>query len=342
MKLFSPSLWRRSRRAFTLIELLVVIAIIGILIALLLPAVQKVREAANRAKCANNMRQLGLAMHNFNDAYQAFPPGCGGLGKDCGNFGNKYGPPFAATWGTIWFLLLPYIEQDTLYKASYDTSFGFQGGEYYPPYAHHYSDAIKIYTCPSDPSVQTNGQVTDDEPGENRNPWGACSYAVNVQVVCKTEIRNGVEGYFVEDGSGAEGHPRIETVTDGLSNTIFFAEKYAKCSNATFPYGGSFWAYWNVFGTAIKDPPFGPKHAGFAVSFWDNGAKTIGPNSKFILQPNPYQGNCDPTRASTGHSGGMNVALGDGSVRSLSSAISGTTWWAALTPNKGDLLGSDW
>ena len=127
-----------------------------------------------------------------------------------------------------------------------------------------------------------------------------------------------------------------------MSNTILFAEKYARCTNAaTMMDGGCYWAYW-----ATQDDPtgivLGPKHPGFAISFWDGGAVSIGPNSKFQYRPTPFLGNCDPTRASTPHAGGIVVGMADGSARVISISISPTTWWAACTPATGDILGNDW
>src|SRR6476620_3440833 len=131
------------RRGFTLIELLVVIAIIAILIGLLLPAVQKVREAANRIKCGNNLKQLGLAAHHYHDSNGHLPPGIG------------YFPTTNGAFGTYWFNLLPYVEQDNLFNSSLGPV-PFPGGPtaaYFPGNQDVYSRPVKVFLCPSDPSA---------------------------------------------------------------------------------------------------------------------------------------------------------------------------------------------
>jgi prepilin-type N-terminal cleavage/methylation domain-containing protein len=308
------------RRGFTLIELLVVIAIIAVLIGLLLPAVQKVREAANRMKCGNNLRQLGLAAHQYHDVNQHLPPGIG------------YTPLVAGgVWGGHWFHLLPYLEQGDLYNSALGPVALSTGPItlYCPINNNVYRQPVKTLLCPSDPSVDPSGVVA-----VNGISWGASCYAVNSQVSAPTP-------------GDPQGKTRLADITDGTSNTILYAEKYARCTSTSRALdGGSLWAYCasRVFDLPPPmNPPFKPFPAGFAIGGGYFGNPFVpGPGSKFQVQPTPFLGNCDPTRAATAHPGGMLVCLADGSVRPLAPSISGTTWWAAVTPSGGEVLGSDW
>jgi hypothetical protein len=286
-------------------ELLVVLAIMATLTGLLLPALQKARESANRATCANNLRQVGLACHHFHDDFHTLPPGIGFRSRD-----------LSQPYGTAFFHLLPYLEQGALYKKAMFNGF------FYVMNNNVYASPVHVFVCPSDPSVGGNGLVTDNQG----TTWGASSIAGNVQVFCKVDSSGNLDD--------PQGDARIPaSIPDGTSGTILLAEKYARCTNATYPEGGSFWAY-SVTGQYAE-----PLHPGFEVSW--NGY-SIGPESKFQYQPSPYFGNCNPTLASTPHTGGIQVCLVDGSVRNISPAVSENTWWAACTPRGGEVLGNDW
>jgi len=290
----------QRQRGFTLIELLVAICIIAILIGLLLSAVQRVREGAARVKCQNNLHQIGLALHNYHSVHDKFPGGVG---------------PWAAGQEPAIFLIptLPFLEQDNLYNQA--VQYGFNDPRVR-------CQSVKIFICPDDPTVRPDGTATDPAG----QVWGACNYAGNAQVFCE------VDSTFLI--VNADGKPTINKITDGTSNTILLAEKYARCTskqNIPYPIGGSFWAY-SVTGGLAR-----PYHPGFAIS-WNN--ECIGTGSVFQYQPSPDD--CDPGRTATAHTQIMNVFVADGSVRPINRSISGATWWAACTPNGGEVLGSDW
>jgi prepilin-type N-terminal cleavage/methylation domain-containing protein len=319
----SPKNDRRS--GLTLIELLVVIAIIAILISLLVPAVQRVREAANRTQCTNNLKQIGLAAQLYHDAHKHLPPVIG------------YYPPAREAFGTGFFHLLPHLEQDNLYRSAL-------GSVPFPPpdgptvvlspgNNNVYSQPVKTFLCPSDPSVGPDGVVTI-----NGCPFGASSYAPNAMVMSDRVAMT------------PQGKTRIDAdIPDGTSNTILYAEKYARCTKPTmapkFQDGGTAWAYSGA-PYAFQPPPMSPPRLGFAPGFAIRTLAALGApdaiNEGSIFQVQPRPGDCDPTRAATAHAGGILVGLADGSVRTLAPSMSGKTWWAAVTPAGGEAMGSDW
>jgi prepilin-type N-terminal cleavage/methylation domain-containing protein len=305
----------RRRPGFTLIELLVVIAIIAVLIGLLLPAVQQVRAAAARAQCSNNLHQIGIAVHNSHDSIGHLPPAFGWYPAITGGPGNGFGNPF--------FHLLPYMEQGDLYRISAQPPPPFPGTRYQSG-SIVWTRPVKTYLCPSDPSV-SSGMAAQGPRGQK--DWAAGCYGANAQVfgVVSNPLNGTLSSYL--------GSARIPaSFSDGTSQTILFAEKYASCGN-----GGSAWGEWN---TLAPDSLWMP----LLADSIGRGGGAVGPGSKFQCKPNPYTSAavCNPALAQTAHSGGILVCLGDASVRFVTSGVSGPTWWEAFTPSAGDLLGSDW
>jgi prepilin-type N-terminal cleavage/methylation domain-containing protein len=339
--------WRETaRRGFTLIELLVVIAIIAILVGLLLPAVQKVREAAARVKCANNLHQMALACHNANDTYHRLPP-------MASTFAGAYYAP-------LFFHLLPFVEQQNTWNSAAWLDPTAQVGQANPNQAAVINigiiwptwdsvtvggatwlrkTKIDVYRCPSDPSL---GMCLDWCDGDS-------SYAGNFQV-----FGGGGNANTPPSVSNAttvwDGGARIPaTFTDGTSNTILFAEKYSRCDGGSL--GGTWWMRGILHGSKSLGGS-DDSYPGDGLSAVFGGGVGIdgtlwaqGPGSLWLQQPLRFTdpaGQCNRQFASSAHTAGMNVALGDGSVRFLAQGMSGSTWWIAVVPNDGLPLGTDW
>jgi prepilin-type N-terminal cleavage/methylation domain-containing protein len=309
----------RRWRGFTLIELLVVIAIIAILIGLLLPAVQKVREAAARTQSSNNLKQMSLALHNMNDTYNALPLPVGSYPR--ANSQDTFLNPPATIVGTVQFFMLPFIEQDNVYKAQA----ALHPDSWWCGYG------IKTYVSPTDPTAPADGFP------DHSNPRAGTSYAPNEAVFASgltivPGFRNGNVGPTARIPA---------TFVDGTSNTIVFAEKYMICgpspgSTAAFYWGetcidcGSPGNYPGSCNRLSGDPT----NVGSPPMFYTSVAQPP--------QQKPPPNNCNPCMLQAPNSGGTLVGLGDGSVRMVSSGISPVTWANAVQPADGNVLGSDW
>jgi prepilin-type N-terminal cleavage/methylation domain-containing protein len=332
-----------SRRAlrcpsgFTLIELLVVVAIIGILIALLLPAVQKVREAANRTKCANNLKQMALAVHNLHDNYGSLPP----------TEGTLPGSSNLDSYGPLTFWMLPFIEQGNLYKEAQGANGVYDSGNV------DRTMPVSTYLCPSDPSRSP----TDQAPNE----WASASYAANALAFSRTTYdtpgdfmtcyvpgprvtaaNHAMQLYPLTTGGKTLG----ASFSDGLTNTIFFTEKYAICSpDGNGNNGGNQWASRYE---AQTSPYLGFEAPNPGLAYGTDQPTVQGPvhgaAGYFQVQPAPFlaPGGCKPGVASTGHPSGIMAAMGDGSVRLCARSMAPTTWWQAMVPDDGRPMPADW
>jgi prepilin-type N-terminal cleavage/methylation domain-containing protein len=314
----------RIRTGFTLIELLVVIAIIAVLIGLLLPAVQKVREAAARAQCSNNLKQISLACHNYNDALGKLPT-------------LWYQDPSKSTFFNLYYELLPFLEQDNVYNLALPAN---HNGRWWGWWVK--SNFIKTFICPSDPTEPSNLDT------KGPDAWASGNYAANVVIFDPKPTATSPTSSPALGG----GLNLVTSMPDGTSNTIMFGHRLKRC-DSTNAWGGfteSDWAayprdadfgYWDVPGFGYQSYR---KINGSTTMWagWPDYTSSASPNSGIPFQITPASGSCIYGVLVSPHTAAMMVGLGDGSVRVVSPGISTATWYNACNPKDGNPLGSDW
>jgi prepilin-type N-terminal cleavage/methylation domain-containing protein len=343
---------RNVRRAFTLVELLVVIAIIAILIGLLLPAVQKVREAANRTVCTNNLKQIGLATANCADTNDgALPPAFGFYPT-----GGTLGPYSTQVW------ILPYMEQGN----NFNSIPSYMAQATYPnaptPYGSY--PPIKTMMCPADWGIKTLPQTFQYQGytyyGYTTPMMGYGSYVTNGLVfagTCTVTPSSSpgvpptatVQGIDTQPQAGYDyfigGPASLRSVTDGLSNTIFFTETLVGCNTFPFTWCYNTWTWqgfqWPIIGW-WNTPPYAMFYPGVTQGQCARAnAGSLGNNNP--NNPDSW-GNTQiyDQQASSAHTSSVMAVLGDGSVRGLSRGLSSYSYNLALIPNDGMVMGSDW
>ncbi len=281
----------RLRNAFTLIELLVVIAIIGILIAMLLPAVQKVRESVARLQCKNNLKQIGLALHNYHDVNKLFPPGyVSAVASDGSDLGPGWG------WAAH---MLPYIEQDNLHKM-----INFQADIGDPQNASIRVQILGMLRCPSDDA-----------------PWTFLTAGNPVQVAFSSYV--GVFGTRECDDPPGEGiffrnsRTRFSGITDGTSNTLMVGERSAKLALSS----------WTGAPTGAQSAPVGPSALGPEPA----PALCLGHTGEAAEGHTPNNPTNHVDDFASRHQQGVNFLFADGSVRNINNTINPVVWEALGT-----------
>jgi prepilin-type N-terminal cleavage/methylation domain-containing protein len=334
----------RHRRGFTLIELLVVIAIIAVLIGLLLPAVQQIREAASRMQCLNNLKQMGLALHNYHDSHHSFPPGFVSALTDpswrwpAGNC-NAF-PPEAGPGWSFFALMLPYLEQGNLYQSiRLDLAIAD------PANATARRTPVPIYLCPSDAGTgPINLTTCGNPPAPARTPAvmtdaALCSY---VGVLGGGNAANPDPDYGCYEYQPFNGvfhrnsHIRIADISDGTSSTIGIGERNSGFVQSSWV--GVVPLSEVVYNQASPPiPPFDPSLKQPCQN-WRPAITAIVVHSRQYTLNAP---NGSPASFHSAHPGCGNFLFMDGSCRTITNSISLTTMRALCTRNNGEVISAD-
>jgi len=367
----------RPKRGFTLIELLVVIAIIAVLIALLLPAVQAAREAARRAQCVNNLKQIGLALHNYHSSIDSFP-----LGKSAGPVNATCQYDKWTEWGAH-ALLLPYMEQSPIYNSiNFAWNAGHDSNNQSPNAVNSTAYMVKInaFLCPSDNNAPQSGNIVSYRSSRGTTPWPYGNTAVNMPCIPMGQTTN--MPYFGNRTTGMFGELvayGIRDCQDGTSNTIAFTESLVGdvqnvntrrnnsvtgVSGANIQINGNpildvsilgvqgIIPYLQACSTAMQSGTNISNGSGSRWGFADSGVSMM----NTIVPPNASQfrwnscrfdcGGCGPdsaafSNAQSNHPGGVNVLMSDGSCKFIKDSVNMLSWWALGTRANGEVISSD-
>ncbi|MBA2113463.1 DUF1559 domain-containing protein [Bremerella alba] len=310
-----------TRYGFTLVELLVVIAIIGMLIALLLPAVQQAREAARRSACRNNLKQLGLAIHNYESTFKQFPPGAVRISFEQG---SSYRMPFVAQ-------ILPFIEQGNVYDL-----LNFKQSWHHSSNADAKNSPLPVYLCPSDPTSDAQVMLPEEAFGNYGLNWGMHRF-LDIDGQGPSTNEPGGKTNFASPFGNNYG-ARFADITDGTSNTLAMMEMLKGIGAGAIDRRGRIWNEdSNCYQIMTRLSP-----NSIAPDYCETGKCVDHPEQNLPYEPPPGAtgaGKGQSQMASrSAHPGGVQVLLCDGSGRFVSDTIDLTSWQALSTQWNGEVI----